>query len=122
MKKLDGKKYYLFKSGIFYIFIDQDAIKISKRYGLKLTNLNQNILKCGFPTNSLEKYMGIFNKIEKKIVVVDYARVDERVHEYLNNDKILNEITKIKMLDMNRISPLKSFDILRKFKDVIDNE
>ena len=32
LKKKDEnrEKYYLFKSGIFYIFIDEDAIRISK--------------------------------------------------------------------------------------------
>ena len=40
---------YLFKSGIFLLFIDKDAIIASDILGLKLTNLTNNIVKCGFP-------------------------------------------------------------------------
>ena len=39
----------LFKSGIFYISIDDDALKLSSLFHLKLTNLNDSIKKCGFP-------------------------------------------------------------------------
>lgn len=112
----------MFKSGIFYIFIDRDAIKISKKYGLKLTNLNRNIFKCGFPTNSLDKYMNVFQKIESRIVIVGPVELKQSDINYLKKDKVLKEINKIRNLDINQISPLKSFDILRKFKDVIDNE
>lgn len=48
LKRLDSSKYYLFQSGIFYIFIDQDAIFMSSALNLKLTHLNNEILKCGF--------------------------------------------------------------------------
>ena len=56
-KKIDNNKYYLFKSGLFYIFIDEDAKYISNITLLKLTNLNNNVVKCGFPSNSLDKYL-----------------------------------------------------------------
>ena len=44
-------KKYLFKSGIFYIFIDDDAKELHKLLNLKLGHLNSNIVKCGFPIN-----------------------------------------------------------------------
>ena len=55
-KKVDASKYYLFKSGLFYIFLDEDAKNINKITPLNITNLNKDIVKCGFPSNSLEKY------------------------------------------------------------------
>ena len=40
-------KKYLFKSGIFYIFIDDDVKELHKLLNLKLGNLNSKIVKCG---------------------------------------------------------------------------
>lgn len=48
LKSENATKLYLFKSGIFYIFLDEDAIKMSNLLNLKLTNLNETIVKCGF--------------------------------------------------------------------------
>ena len=56
-KNIDKNKYYLFECGTFYIFIDDDAYKISKYVPFKITKLNENIVKCGFPKNSIDKYM-----------------------------------------------------------------
>lgn len=38
---------YLFKSGIFFIFIEEDAKTMSQLLNLKLGKLNENIVKCG---------------------------------------------------------------------------
>ena len=40
LKKENESTLFLFKSGIFYIFLDEDATKISNILGLKLTMLN----------------------------------------------------------------------------------
>ena len=62
-KKEDNNKYYLFKSGMFYIFLDEDAKQINKINPLNITNLNNDIVKCGFPSNSLDKYLNIFSNL-----------------------------------------------------------
>ena len=67
LKKEDSETLYLFKSGIFYIFLDEDAKTINKFYNLKLTYLNAEIVKCGFPLNSLQKYLYLFNNFPYKI-------------------------------------------------------
>lgn len=69
-KKLDKETYYLFKTGNFYIFIDEDAKKISEVVPLKLTNLTSDILKCGFPVNALERYLTIFKNLSFKIKII----------------------------------------------------
>ena len=38
-KRIDESKYYLFKSGLFYIFLDEDARNISKITPLKALNI-----------------------------------------------------------------------------------
>ena len=60
LKSQDSNKFYLFKSGIFYIFLDDDARAMSQQFGFKLSNLNNSVVKCGFPTNSLDKYIEKF--------------------------------------------------------------
>ena len=49
LKEKDEKYLYLFNSGNFYIFLDEDAIEVSRVTLLKLTNYSNDIYKCGFP-------------------------------------------------------------------------
>ena len=63
LKKQDLSKIYLFKSGIFYIFLDDDARKMAGVLNLKLTNLNESVLKCGFPVNNLNKYLELIRNM-----------------------------------------------------------
>ena len=44
-KNVDKDKYYLFRSEMFYIFIDEDAKNICEYVPLKITNLNKDIVK-----------------------------------------------------------------------------
>ena len=55
-KNKDDTKYYLFKSGLFYYFLEEDARYFSDKYGFKLTGFGDSV-KCGFPIKSLEKYL-----------------------------------------------------------------
>ena len=70
LKSQDCNKFYLFKSGIFYIFLDADARSMSQQFGFKLSNLNNSVVKCGFPTNSLDKYIEKF-KIYFSVKIYD---------------------------------------------------
>jgi DNA mismatch repair ATPase MutS len=49
LKEKESDVLYLFKSGIFYIFLDNDALLVNEKIGLRLSNLNQNVLKLVFP-------------------------------------------------------------------------
>ena len=71
LKIQDSSQLYLFKSGIFYIFIDEDAKLISSLFNLKLTNLNSMIVKCGFPTSQLEKYANLFEIANLSFKIID---------------------------------------------------
>lgn len=61
---------YIFKVGMFYVILDDDAKILSKLLNLKLISLNSEVNKCGFPINSLKKYEKILkdNKIKYKII------------------------------------------------------
>ena len=107
----DKDKYYLFKSGMFYIFIDEDARKIAKFVPLKLINLNKDVVKCGFPCNQIDKYMDIFRNIGLCVEIVQDS--DESI-----NDSIIKEI---KLLDIDNINPLKALEILYMFSNLEDS-
>ena len=68
LKLQNSEKFYLFKCGLFYIFIDSDAEIMSKVLKLKLTNLNSLIKKCGFPVNSCNKYFNILKKFSSSFI------------------------------------------------------
>ena len=67
LKTIDPDTIYIFKSGIFYIFLDKDAKVVSDLFSLKLTNLNENVLKCGFLIQSIDKYSKLFEVLYSKL-------------------------------------------------------
>ena len=70
LKRKDNDKYYLFRSGNFYIFIADDAKKISDLTTLKLTNLSKDVVKCGFPLASLDKYLNLFKNLNLDVFLI----------------------------------------------------
>lgn len=71
LKQQNPNIIYLFKSEIFYIFIDEDSKKMSSLLNLKETKLNDQIWKCGFPTQCFSKYKRRLELLNQEIVVVD---------------------------------------------------
>lgn len=112
LKNNDSSKIYMFKSGIFYIFLEDDAIDINKLVGLKITSFGNKIIKCGFPINSYDKYMNIFNRLNLNIEEV----LDNEV-SCENIDYILNRLKKI---DINSLSPMEAFEIIKELKGVYE--
>lgn len=100
---------------MFYIFIDEDARKISKITLLKLVNLSNDIVKCGFPSNSLDKYLSVFNNMSLDVLIVDSVGNDNSNDE----EKV---IRKIKRLDIENITPVKALNILFDMKEMLSNE
>lgn len=113
LKKENNDNLYLFKIGLFYVFIADDAIRINKITTLKLINHSKDILKCGFPENSFEKYMEIFNNLKINVVLVEDNNVQKDV-ESLNR-----YLDKIKKIDINSITPIDSIKILSKLKELL---
>ena len=71
LKIQDDSALYLFKTGIFYIFLDEDAKLMSNILGLKLTNLNENVLKCGFPIQNIDKYLRIIKNSNYTVEILN---------------------------------------------------
>lgn len=115
-KKENNDKYYLFRTGLFYIFIDEDAKNISKITPLSITNLSNDVVKCGFPSNSLEKYLNIFKNLGLDVEIIDEVRRE-------NDGNVSKRIIKrIKNIDIDTLTPVKALNILNEFKVLLENE
>lgn len=122
-KKIDSSKLYLFKSGIFYIFLDEDAKKISNLLGLKLTNLNEEIVKCGFPSSNLTKYIQMLNSSNVSFQIVDEnLNAVTKEEQYLSNVEATNILDSLKKVDINKLSPIEAFNMICKFKNILEKE
>lgn len=105
LKKQDPSILYLFKSGIFYIFLEEDAKKKSLLLNLKLTNLNESVLKCGFPVNNLSKYSCLIQKAGYQVHILD--SLTEETHssnDYILNSNIKSFIQKLSTIDSDTLS------------------
>lgn len=117
LKNKNNTTIYLFKSGIFYIALNEDATKISELFDFKITNLNDSVTKCGFPQKRLEYYtkqLSNFN-IPFEVIDLNYSKI-ENYSDYLNNMKTQNIIQSIMSIDMNNISFKESFEFLDQIK------
>lgn len=103
-KNKDKNKRYLFKSGVFYYFLDEDAKYMSSKYNFKITSFGKNI-KCGFPVKALEKYLYIFNNENIELVKEDNDK-----------DKVIQLIQNI---NLDEISPKEAYMLLVKLKELI---
>lgn len=104
LKKKDPKKVYLFKNGIFYILLNEDARKVSKELNLKLTDLGPEMIKCGFPVAKLEKYTTLLN--QKKIA---FELIQASSESQITSKNIIKQINNI---DLKNTTPKEAFDFI----------
>ena len=71
----DKGKIILVNAGNFYIARGKDAILLNEILGLKLSCLETEICKVGFPINSLEKYTKLIEKKDYSYIVYNYDNV-----------------------------------------------
>ena len=112
LKIENPNKIYLFKVGIFYIFLDDDARLMSTILKLKLTKLNSVIFKCGFPVNSSEKYFNLLKKYNYDICIVDENDIYDTINSYKNNNELKKIALKIVSVDINSLSISDAFELL----------
>lgn len=117
LKEQDSNYIYIFKSGMFYIFIDEDATKISEIFGFKLVKLNDKINKCGFPISRLDYYIDKMQTrgIKFKIIDEDYSKI-ENYTDYMNNNKLKEIVNKIIKINLDEISFRQAYEILEDVK------
>ena len=126
LKKQSTNIIYLFKSGIFFLALQEDAEKLSSELGLKITNLSPNVTKCGFPISRQEHYFRLLEAKNIDFTIVDekYGMV-ENYSDYMNNSNLKLIINKIIGLDFDNITYKEAYEILlsasNSFKKIYDN-
>lgn len=103
--------------GIFYNILNEDALIINEKLGLKITDLGPSISKCGFPISQLNKYIILLNKMEIKYKIIDNLPNNSNVNDYLKNVEIKKILNKINDIDMNNTTFQQSFNILLDIKE-----
>lgn len=76
LKNKDVDIVYLFLCGNFYIALDSDAILLNELFSMKLTKFSNLCDKCGFPKNSLEKYIKLFDDKNIKYSLIENSLSD----------------------------------------------
>ena len=113
LKGSNKNKIYLFKSGIFFIALNEDATKLSEIFGFKITNLNDTVTKCGFPAKRIEYYSSLLYKMNIDFELIDsISKKIENSSEYISNLNFNSIIDKLVKIDFDNITCKEAFDIL----------
>ena len=117
-KEKNNSNTLLFKSGIFYLALDKDAIFLSNTFGFKLTNLNNNIKKCGFPCNSLDKYLNLFKSYNLSINIIDLENYTKySLKDFKCNKNTTELLDFIKDIDIDNLSISEAYKLLENIKE-----
>lgn len=115
LKKKDNNKIYIFKVGIFYNILNEDARLVSNTIGLKLTSLSPDIVKCGFPIAKLEKYTNLLTSHNITFEVVSSPTSS------CQNAPYSSIITQLKNIDLNNTTFKDAFYILYNIQQKLKN-
>lgn len=121
LKKKDASSIYLFRVGIFYNILNEDAKLINEKLGLKITDLGPNIFKCGFPVSQLDKYIILLNKMKIKYKVINNLPNDSNINDYLKNMEIKKILNKITDMDLNNTTFQQAFNTLLDIQNKLKN-
>lgn len=116
LKKQNPDIIYLFKNGVFYLALEDDAKFLSNEFNLKLVNLNPVAVKCGFPCASFDKYYIKLKSINKEFKIVDANTVTDST-TYIQNQEIRNLINKIISIDIENLSVGEAYSFIEKLKE-----
>ncbi len=100
LKKLEENKgkMVLIRCGIFVIATGEDAILLSKLYGLKVTCFEKDECKVGMPVSFLLKYLELIEDEGYGYVLYDYGKgTKELVVQYKFDGKENTEVRKCKI-------------------------
>ncbi len=121
LKEEDSQKIYLFKNGIFYIFLNEDAKIIHEKLGLKIIDFGLSSIKCGFPSNNLEKYLDLLEKHSLNYQIIDDNKKIDNKNDYLNNIICKEILKEIKEINMNETTFKQAFEKLLDYQNRIKN-
>ena len=120
LKKENASCIYIFRVGIFYNILNEDAKILNEKLGLKLTSMSPEIIKCGFPISSLDNYTRKLDEMQLEYKIIDNLP-NSSIAEYSNNIEIKKILKKITDLDMNNTTFQQAFNILLDMQNKLKN-
>lgn len=115
--KLEYKEYViLFKSGNFYLCIDEDATIMNHIFHYKITELKNNI-KVGFPISLLDKNIDILSNKRINYIVIENKQIVNSKKFELNN---YNQYSSSPFHIISKYSRIKN--ISEKLKNISDDK
>lgn len=125
-KALNPNILYLFKSGIFYIALNEDANRLSDALSLRVTNITDKIYKCCFPVSKSDFYFKTLESLNIDYKIIDPSQnVVLNYAEYKDNEKFNSIITNLIKLDLNKTSFQDAYIILTNtihdLKQILEN-
>ena len=112
----------LFKSGIFYIAVDEDATMLSNLFHLKLTDLNSSVKKCGFPCSSSEKYFHLLKLLNINTKIIDsITNIESSITDIDKINQIKVILDRIKNIDIDSLSVSDSYKFIEDLKNFTEN-
>lgn len=106
-----SKEILLFKSGMFYIMIEEDAMISSKISGLKIIKFGKTGIKTGFPIESLNKFKGILDNVDNSY---SFFLVEEENIEKGDNNSEFNAYDKLeKVVKENKVLKQKVLKLVK---------
>lgn len=121
LKLQNSTKIYVFECGIFYIFIDADALIMSKKLNLKLTPLTPLISKCGFPINSSEKYFNLMKSLNYDFEIVSSNRTSTiELKNKIAINKYKNIIDELLNVNIDTLSVSQIYQYLHTVQDKLN--
>lgn len=108
---------FLFRSGLFFIFLDDDAKLVSNLLDLKLCPLNDTVMKCGFPATSLQKYLNLLKNTPFHIEFVTLENSNPiNSHIYVCHKEIQSILSEILNVNVEHLSISEIYDFLSKIQ------
>ena len=125
-KALNPNILYLFKSGIFYMALNDDANRLSDALSLRVTNITDKIYKCCFPVSKSDFYFKTLESLNIDYKIIDPSQnVVLNYAEYKDNEKFNSIITNLIKLDLNKTSFQDAYIILTNtihdLKQILEN-
>ena len=118
------KQNYTIKKWYFLSRTWERCHLLSNAFGFKLTNLNNEIKKCGFPCSSLDKYLKLFNTYNLSISIIDTERnTNYTLKDFEINRNIQDILGLIKNVNIDNLSIIEAYNFIenlqKKIKDII---
>lgn len=122
LKKQNSNTIYLFKSGIFFIAIEDDAYCLSKLFNFKIGNLTETVAKCGFPCSSINKYSNLFKAHNLNIKIIENTtNTIYNFKEYAQDNSIIELLDFINSVDTNNLSITEAYKFIDNLKSKVFN-